>query len=89
MSEYLWKSIRPSVHGGVDVIGFKVMPESSVLAGQTIACFINAYINEELALRDYPDAQGTTSEWIVPPVSVNHLPSEDDPVAGGMFPDDC
>lgn len=88
MSEYLWKALRPGKHGGVDVVGFREMPESSVLAGQTVTCFIDNYATEELARADYPDAEGFTNEWLQPPVSVSHLPGEDDPVPGGMYPDD-
>ena len=88
MSNYLWKALRHGKHGGIDVVGFKEMPESSVLAGQIVTCFIDSFETEELARREYPEAEGFTSEWAGPQVTVSHLPGEDDPVPGGMYPDD-
>ena len=87
-SEYLWKALRHGKHGGIDVVGFKEMPASSVLAGQIVTCFIDSYETAELAMKDYPDVEGFTNEFLQPPVSVAHLPGEDDPVPGGMYPDD-
>lgn len=87
-SEYLWKALRHGKYGGIDVVGFKEMPKSSVLAGQIVTCFIDNFETEELALKEYPDAEGFTNEFLQPPVSVAHLPGEDDPVPGGMYPDD-
>lgn len=88
MKEYLWKALRHGKYGGIDVVGFKEMPESSVLAGQVVRCFIDNYDTEEEALKAYPDANGFTSKWTEPQVSLSHLPDENDPVPGGMYPDD-
>ncbi len=88
MNDFLWKALRRGKYGGVDVVAFREMPESSVLAGQTVTVFLDNYATEELARKDYPDVEGFTNEWLQPPVSVAHLPGEDDPVPGGMYPDD-
>jgi len=88
-SEYLWKSLRWSKYGGVDVVGFKEAPRHSVLAGQTLTCFIDNYEDEAAARAAHPDCvESFTSKWTAPQVSVAHLPGEDDPVPGGMYPDD-
>lgn len=86
--DYLWKSLRYSNYGGIDVVGFFEAEESSVLAGQTLTRFIDNFPTEEEARRAHPDAEGFTSKWTAPGVSLNHLPGEDDPVPGGMYPDD-
>lgn len=87
--EYLWKALRAGRFGGIDVVGFKVAPPSSVLAGQTLTCFLDNFPTEEEALAEYPEAADNwTSRALAPQVSVAHLPGEDDPVPGGMYPDD-
>ena len=86
--EILWKALRVGKYGGVDVIGFVTAGPSSVLAGQTLTQFIDNYPDEEAARAAYPEAQGFTSKWTAPQVSLAHLPGEDDPVPGGMYPDD-
>ena len=86
--EYMWKSLRVGKYGGVDVVGFKRMPRGSVLAGQTVTCFIDNYEDEEAAHKAYPDAEGYVNKFTAPRVSLAHLPGENDPVPGGMFPDD-
>lgn len=86
---YLWKSLRRGKYGGVDVVGFKEAPRSSVLAGQTLTCWLDNYEDEVAARAAHPECgEGFTSKWTTPQVSLSHLPSEDDPVAGGMYPDD-
>ncbi len=84
-SEYLWYTVRQG-NGSLDVHGFKEC-ESGVLKGQTIRCFIDSFDTEEEAFAAFPNAS-YGSKWTDPVVSLNHLPGEDDPVAGGMFPDD-
>lgn len=74
--------------GSVDVVGFYTAPENSVLAGQTVKRFINSYDSEKAAKQAHPDAEGYSSKWTDPQVSLRHLPGEDDPVPGGMYPDD-
>lgn len=86
--EYLWKALRVGRYGGYDVVGFKEAPRNSVLSGQTLTCFIDNYASEAEARAAHPDAEGFTSGWTGPQVSVSHLPGEDDPVPGGMYPDD-
>lgn len=87
MEKFDWYTIRPSKHGGFDVHGFGTYPRSSVLAGQTRKVFLDAFETEEEARRKYPEAAGG-GDFTDPQVSLSHLPDEDDPVAGGMYPDD-
>ena len=87
-TEFLYKKLRANPDGTVDVVGFFQAPESSVLAGQTIKRFINNYQSEEEAKQAHPDAEGYSSKWTDPQGSLQHLPGEDDPVPGGMYPDD-
>ncbi len=72
---YLWKATRPGRYGGVDVLGFKEAPASSVLAGQTLTCFIDNFDTMEEAFSAFPEAEGNCP---APPVSVSHLPDDDD-----------
>lgn len=89
VSDYFRIATRHGRFGGVDVVGFKIAPNSSVLAGQTMTCFIDNFETEELALAAYPEAGGNrTSRLTQPTPSVSHLPGETDPVPGGMYPDD-
>jgi hypothetical protein len=83
-----YRKLRRSQYGGVDVVGYYTAPQSSVLAGQTCRIFLDSFDTEEAALAAYPDAEGYSSKFTDPVVSLNHLPSEDDPVPGGMYPDD-
>lgn len=85
---YLWKALRVGRYGGIDVVGFREAEPHSVLAGQTLTCFLDNFETEADARAAYPDARGFTNKWLQPPVSVAHLPGEDDPVPGGMYPDD-
>ena len=88
MEKYDYKMLRHSKYAGIDVVGIKTMPSYSVLAGQQVTCFIDNYPTEEEALKEYPEAKGFTSHLLQPMPSVAHLPGEDDPVPGGMYPDD-
>lgn len=69
------------------VYGWGTYPESSVLAGQAMKCFIDSFEDVEAALALYPTATAS-SAFMEPRVSLNHLPGENDPVPGGMYPDD-
>lgn len=70
---YLWKIIRPSSDGhGVDVIGFVRMQPPSVLAGQVVPSFIDAFASAELARTEYPDAQDATASQPHCAVNVQH-----------------
>lgn len=69
------------------VYGWSTYPENSVLAGQAMKCFIDAFPDEQAALAKFPQAQAS-NRFSEPRVNLNHLPGEDDAVAGGMYPDD-
>ena len=86
-SEFLYKKLRRGEYGGVDVVGFKEVT-SGVLAGQVVRCFIDNYETESMASAQHPDAEGFSSDFTDPVVCLSHLPGENDPVAGGMYPDD-
>ena len=62
-----------------------VYPKNSVLAGQTMKRFVNAYKTKEEALEAYPSAE---ERYRSAHNTYGHLPGEDDPVSGGMYPDD-
>lgn len=71
----------------VYVYGWGVYERGSVLEGQARKVFLDAYPSVEDALKQYPEAK-PGSKWTDPQVSLNHLPDENDPVPGGMYPDD-
>lgn len=87
MAEYLYKKLRVGKYGGVDVVGF-FEQKSGVLAGQVLKQFIDNYDTEAEAKSAHPDAEGYSSRFTDPQVSLSHLPGENDPVPGGMYPDD-
>lgn len=62
-----------------------VYEQSSVLAGQTRKRFVTWFDTQEEAQAAYPNAEvGYRSAHN----TYNHLPGENDPVPGGMYPDD-
>lgn len=69
------------------VFGWRPYEESSVLAGQQQKVFVSAFDTEAEAKEAYPGAE-ISSKFTEPQVSLNHLPGENDPVPGGMYPDD-
>ena len=71
----------------VDVIGWGTYGRSSVLAGQASKHFLDNFPTEAEAEAVY-GPMNWNSRWLEPQVSVSHLPGEDDPVPGGMYPDD-
>lgn len=91
MREHDWYSIelKGVIHGKQQyaVYGWSIYPTSSVLAGQNCKVFIEWFDSEEEARIAYPNAvegigfrdAGNT---------YSHLPDENDPVPGGMYPDD-
>jgi hypothetical protein len=84
--DYLTVQFKGSRDGWC-VYGWGTYPESSVLAGQSMKRFLDSFESKEEALKAYPQAE-PSSDWLEPQVSLGHLPGEDDPVPGGMYPDD-
>lgn len=85
---YDYYTVRPDPrYGGFNVHGFGKYSGKSVLAGQVMKQFLDAFRTREDALKVYPEASNG-SKWLDPEVTLNHLPGEDDPVPGGMYPDD-
>lgn len=81
-------TVRPEwLGGGFVVHAFGVYGRSSVLAGQSMKRSIGHFDTMAEALAMYPEAE-SGHDLLDPGVSVAHLPGEDDPVAGGMYPDD-
>jgi len=76
-----------AAYGTVSVYAWSTYPKHSVLAGQARKIYVQSYSTIEEAHAAYPDAN-ISSKWTEPQVNLNHLPGEDDPVAGGMYPDD-
>lgn len=71
---------------GFVVYEWMIQP-SGVLAGQELKHYLATFETQEEALTVYPQAK-PSNKWMEPGVYLNHLPGEDDPVPGGMFPDD-
>ena len=69
------------------VYGWGTYPRTSVLAGQPMKQFIDSFDTREEVAERFPEAVDS-SKWLDPQVSLSHLPGEDDPVPGGMYPDD-
>lgn len=87
-SRFTHYTLRVGRYGGVDVLGWGTYPRHSVLAGQPSKTFLDNFPTEEAARAAYPQAAGFSSRWTEPQVCLSHLPGEDDPVPGGMYPDD-
>lgn len=85
---YTRYTLRHSKYGGVDVLGWSTYPSHSVLAGQSQKVFLDNFPSVEDAQRAYPAATDFSSDLTDSPVSLTHLPGEDDPVPGGMYLDD-
>lgn len=85
--EYLYKKLRAGRWGGVDVVGF-YEAKSGVLSGQTVRQYLDTYPDEETARKAHPEATSYTNRFIDPEPNLSHLPDENDPVPGGMYPDD-
>lgn len=89
MSDYHYVSIEPARAPlrGVSVYGFGTYPRSSVLAGQTMKRYLAGFATEAEARAAYPEAEADVG-YRDPCNTYDHLPGEDDPVPGGMYPDD-
>lgn len=88
VSQFDYLTLRVGRYGGVDVVGWGTYPDTSVLAGQPMKCFIDNFATEEQARAAYPQAQAFSHPMTEPRVSLAHLPDANDPVPGGMYPDD-
>ncbi|HEY0821964.1 MAG TPA: hypothetical protein VGD46_24520 [Rhizobacter sp.] len=65
----------------------KAKRRAGVLAGQPMKVFLDSYATRDAAMAAHPSAV-PGSKWTDPQVSLEHLPDENDPVPGGMYPDD-
>lgn len=85
MSDYSIEA-KDSPHGEKwAVYEWGVYPQSSVLAGQTMKRFVEWFDQLRCAQDKYPDAPVGYRDAHN---TYSHLPGEDDPVPGGMYPDD-
>lgn len=85
-SEYTIEPSRAPLDG-VTVYEWGFYGRGSVLAGQRRKAFVDHFNSVEEALKKYPKAEvlggrRSANNYF------NHLPGEDDPVPGGMYPDD-
>jgi len=69
------------------VHGFGEYGRNSVLAGQSKKVSLGYFGTKQDALNMYPEADDG-HDMLDPQVSLNHLPGENDFVAGGAYPDD-
>lgn len=81
-------TLRVGKWGGVDVLGWGTYAEGSVLAGQPKKVFLGNFDDEASARAAYPKAEQFSNAWTGPRVSLSHLPDENTPAPGGMYPDD-
>lgn len=81
-------TLRRASDHSVDVLGWGTYGAYSVLAGQPRKVFLDSFDTEEEARKAYPKATEWSNRFLDSQVSLGHLPGEDDPVAGGMYPDD-
>lgn len=87
MVKFDYYTVRPDNRLGFIVHGFGTYSRHSVLSGQSMKKFLDSFNTREEALAVYPEADNG-NDWMDPEVSLNHLPSEDDFVPGGAYPDD-
>lgn len=78
---------QASQDGDYSVYEWGIYERGSVLAGQPKKCFVGAFETPGEVLAEYPDAV-PSHPMIEPQVCLDHLPDEDTPVAGGLYPDD-
>jgi hypothetical protein len=83
--EYFTMNAEPD--GSVFVYGWGEYERSSVLAGQARKMGLDHFDTEAEAIAVYGD-MNFSSKWTEPGISLNHLPGENDFVAGGAYPDD-
>lgn len=70
----------------VDVIAWYRV-KTGVLKGQMSKAYCGTFNSAAEAEALYGE-MNWNSPYLEPQISLNHLPGEDDPVAGGMYPDD-
>lgn len=80
-------SIEPSKYGGYAVYEWGVYERNSVLAGQVKKQYRDGGDDLDALKAKYPGAEileyrRSANNYF------NHLPGEEDPVPGGMYPDD-
>ena len=84
--EYFTMNVEPD--GSVFVYGWGTYGRSSVLAGQAMKKGLDHFDTPDAAMAVYGSDMNFSSKWTEPGISLNHLPGEDDFVAGGAYPDD-
>ena len=78
---------RADAYGkGVDVIGWYTVT-TGVLKGNMSKAYCGTFDTEAEAEAAY-GSMNWNSPWLEPSTSLAHLPGENDPVPGGMYPDD-
>ncbi len=83
----MYYTLRRNSDETVDVLEWSEYT-SGVLEGQPKKTYKGTFSTVEKAQEEYPGATQFSSKWTEPRVSLNHLPDENDPVPGGMYPDD-
>jgi hypothetical protein len=82
-----WYEKRADRYGdGVDVIGWYRV-RTGVLKGQMSKAYLGTFDSEAGAEAVY-GSMNWNNKYLEPSQSLSHLPGEDDPVPGGMYPDD-
>jgi hypothetical protein len=87
MNRFDRHTIQLQDDGKCTVYGWGIYPRSSVLSGQPMKVYLKSFESMEDAKDAYPDAT-LSNKFLDPQVSLNHLPSENDSVPGGAYPDD-
>jgi hypothetical protein len=70
----------------IDVIGWYTVP-TGVLKGSLSKAYCGTFKTEAGAEAVYGE-MNWNSPYLEPSMSLDHLPGENDPVPGGMYPDD-
>lgn len=80
-------TIEPDRYEGFNVYRWGTYGRSSVLAGQTKKSLVASFDTVEEALAAHPGAE-VMNHRMSAGNTFDHLPGPDDPVPGGMYPDD-
>jgi hypothetical protein len=73
---YRFYQLRMNSDQSADVLGFRTYPDNSVLAGQTMKCFIDRFDTVEEAQAIYPEATSFYSKYTSAVNTFNHLPDD-------------